>query len=157
MRQMIFFATFLLANATIGSALAASGIECVRVQCEGKGRTCVETLHVTYNACTKAARAKCEKVSPAEKFNCLRDGLKPCALTRNDEQAACLADVTSCYRACGPVQGKNVHYWCVGDFNEGVTAAFCEADPAASPRIPCTKAFNRPSSGEPSLTCAPLR
>lgn len=155
--RRIMFAAFVLTAATVGSTQAASGIECVKAQCEDKGRSCVEALHVTYNACTKAARAKCERVAPAEKFNCLRDGLKPCALTRNDEQAACLANVTSCYRACGPVQGKNVHYWCVGDFNDGVTAAFCEAAPATSPSIPCTKAFNRPSSGEPSLTCHPLR
>jgi hypothetical protein len=72
-----FILVFLLATATIGSAHAATEVECVRAQCEGNGRTCVEALHVSYNACLRAARAKCEKVSPAEKFNCLREGLSP--------------------------------------------------------------------------------
>jgi hypothetical protein len=152
MREMSFFAAFLLATATIGFAHAAAGIECVKTQCEGNGRQCVEALHVTYNACTKAARAKCDKISPAEKFNCLRDGLRPCALTRNAEQAACLSEVMSCYRTCDPLPGKRNDYWCVADFNDGVTAAFCAADPSASSPIQqCTKAFNRP--GVASMTC----
>ncbi len=158
MRRMNFFAAFLLATAMmIGFAHAASGIECVKAQCEGKGRKCVETLHVAYNACLKAARAKCDRIPPAEKFNCLKDGLSPCARTRNEEEAMCLSDVASCYRTCGPFQGKRNDYWCVADFNDGATAAFCVADPgAASPINQCTKAFNRPPSDVPSMTCEPL-
>lgn len=158
MRRIGFLAVFLLATATIGFAHAASGIECVKAQCEGNGRKCVETLHVTYNACLKAARAKCDKIPPAEKFNCLKDGLSPCARTRNEEQAACLSNVTSCYQACGPFPDKRNDYWCVADFNDGVTAAFCAVDPGSTLLgNQCNKAFNRPSSAVASMTCDPVR
>ena len=157
MRQINFFAVLLLAIATIGSAHATTGVECVRAQCEGNGRKCVETLYATYNTCLKTARAKCEKVSPAEKFNCLRSELSPCAQTRNQEQAACLASVTTCYRACAPFQGKRNDYWCVADFDDPVTAAFCALPPGAtSLGNQCNSAFNRPPSVSASMTCDPL-
>lgn len=156
MRRIYFFAVFLLATAAPGASHAASGFECVRAQCEGKGRTCVETLYGTYNACTKAARAVCEKVSPAEKFNCLRAGLSPCAQTRNKEQAACLADARTCYQACAPFQGKQTRYWCVADTRRGATAAFCEANPGSSPFEPCTKAFDKTAELTGGMTCESL-
>ncbi|MBX3520625.1 MAG: hypothetical protein KF835_11485 [Xanthobacteraceae bacterium] len=153
MRSICFFVFLLLAG---GSAQAASGFECVKTQCENKGRACVETLYVSYNACTKTARAKCETVPLAEKFECLRSGLRPCALTRNEEQAACLADARACYQTCAPFQGKQTRYWCVADTRLGATATFCEANPGASPFEQCTKAFDKAAEITGSMTCEPL-
>lgn len=145
---------FLLLGAT--GAWAAGGVDCFRTQCEGKGRTCVKTLYATYETCMKAARKTCDGVQPAEKFNCLKTELTPCAQTRNEKQAACLAEAQSCHASCGPFEGERTSYWCVGEFDNGVTAAFCAADmTSARPMAECEKAL----SGEGpigAMTCDPL-
>jgi hypothetical protein len=156
MRPVYFFAVLLLATATTGTAHAASGFECVKTQCEGKGRSCVEMLYVAYNACVKAARAKCDAVPAAEKFKCLTGGLGPCAQTRNKEQGACLADAQTCYRTCAPFADKRTHYWCVADTRNGATAAFCAANSGTSPFGQCTKAFDKTAQLDGGMTCEPL-
>jgi hypothetical protein len=156
MRRVYFAVIFILATAAIGAAHAASGFECVKAQCEGKGRTCVEMLYVSYNACLKAARAKCETVPAAEKFKCLTSGLSPCAQTRNKEQALCLADAQTCYRTCAPFADKRTHYWCVADTRNGATATFCGASSGTSPFDQCTKAFDKMAQLDGGMTCEPL-
>ena len=149
---------FLLVSAFLwgagGGALA--DIECAKAQCEGKGKACVEALSVTYNACMAAGNRKCNSVPAAEKFNCLRGELSPCARTRNEAQAACLADMRSCHASCGPADGRQVHYWCVGDIDKGLTAAFCAVDAAnSSPFDICTEALSG-DGFQGSMTCEPL-
>ncbi len=157
MRPVYFFVAFLFAVATATASHGASGFGCVKAQCDGKGRSCVETLYVAFNACTKAARAKCDKVPAAEKFNCLRAGLAPCALTRNKDQAACLADAQSCYKSCAPFAGKRNDYWCVGDTRSGATAAFCAATSGAvSPFNECAKAFDKTAELTGGMMCESL-
>ncbi|WP_162913947.1 hypothetical protein [Taklimakanibacter lacteus] len=63
-------AGFALLILCLGAAQASADVDCVKAECEGKGRTCVETLHVTCEACRKAANEKCNTVQLAEKFNC---------------------------------------------------------------------------------------
>ena len=158
MRRISFTLAFLTAATILGSGLADATVACVKTQCEGKGKSCVETLYVTYDACVKTARAKCDSVPASEKFNCLTNGLRPCAVARNGEQDACLSDLTSCYRSCGPFQGKRNDYWCVASFGNRTAAVFCAADPAnASPLDQCTKAFNDPQALQAGMTCEPLR
>jgi hypothetical protein len=148
---------FSLLLTTDAGARAEGGIECVRAQCEGKGRTCVETLHVTYEACRKAANKKCNTVQLAEKFNCLKAELTPCALARNDQQTACLEEVRSCHAACGPFADGKAHYWCVGEFDTLATAAFCAADPAAPSLMDdCGTTMNVEGQMLGALTCDPL-
>ena len=155
MRWFAFIVAILMAAS---SARAAGGVECVKTQCEGRGNSCVGALYVAYDACMKAGNTKCNAVPPAEKFNCLRSELTPCALTRNREQAACLAEFQSCYRTCGPLDGKRADYWCVADMNSGKrVAAFCAADPNSSkPMDQCAKAFTKGASFGVSMTCDSL-
>ena len=152
MRWFAVIAAILMAAS---SARAAGGVECVRTQCEGKGSSCVEALYVAYDACMKAVNTKCSAVPPAARMNCLRTELTPCASTRNSEQAACLADFQSCYRTCGPLDGKRADYWCVADLDRGKrAAAFCAADPdSAKPMDQCEKAFIKEGSSGVSMTC----
>jgi len=137
-------------------AQAASGVDCVKTQCEAKGRSCVETLYVAYEACMKAGNKKCMSALPADKFNCLRTELKPCALTRNEKQDACLVDVRSCYASCGPFESGRADFWCVGELATKTTGAFCAADPAAARLMDnCEKALS--SEGQVgAMTCEPL-
>lgn len=140
-----------------GAALAAGGIDCVKAECEGKGLACVRTLYAAEAACMKAARKKCDTVQLAEKFNCLKTGLSPCAQTRNAQNAACLTAFRSCHAACGPFDDGRTHYWCVGDFGNATTAAFCATDPASErPMDECEKVMsaNGPLSG--GMTCDSL-
>ena len=155
MRWFTFIAAILMAAS---SARAAGGVECVKTQCEGKGSSCVELLYVAYDACMKAGNTKCNTVPPAEKMNCLRSELTPCALTRNKEQAACLTEFQSCYRTCGPLDGARTDYWCVADIGGNKrAAAFCAADPNSStPMDQCAKAFTIQGPSEPSMSCDPL-
>ena len=152
MRWFAVIAAILMAAS---SARAAGGVECVKTQCEGKGSSCVEALYVAYDACMKAGNTKCNAVPPAEKMNCLRSELTPCALTRNGEQAAYLTEFQSCYRTCGPLDGKRADYWCVADLDRGKrAAAFCAADPdSAKPMDHCEKAFIKEGSSGVSMTC----
>ena len=157
MRWFTFIAAILMtASSPTCAARAAGGVDCVRTQCEGKGNSCVETLYVAYDACMKAGNTKCNAVPPAEKMNCLRTELTPCALTRNRENAACLTEFQSCYRTCGPLDGKRADYWCVADLaRDKRAAAFCAADPSSSrPMDQCAKAFAK--EGEVSMSCDPL-
>lgn len=139
-----------------GDAQATGGADCFKTQCEDKGRTCVQSFYVTYETCMKAGRKKCDRVQPADKFDCLTAELKPCALTRNDEQAQCLAGAKSCYALCGQIENERTAYWCVVEFDNMVTAAFCAADmTSARPMEQCEEAL----SGEGplgSMTCDPL-
>ena len=157
MRWFAFIAVVLMAaSSPTGAARAAGGLECVKAQCEGKGRSCVEALYVTYDACMRAGNKKCDSVPPAEKFNCLRSELTPCALTRNREQAACLTVFQSCYGTCGPLGGRRTDYWCVGylGMDKRGAAAFCAADPGSSkPMDQCERAIG---STAVSMTCEPL-
>lgn len=143
---------FLLA----GETRAEGGVECVQKQCEAKGRSCVEALYVTHDACMKAGNKKCSTVQPAEKFNCLKTELKPCAQTRNAEQDACLESVRSCYASCGPFEAGRADFWCVGDLGTKTTGAFCVADPKDARLMDqCDKAFS--SEGQVgSMTCDSL-
>jgi len=154
MRWFTFIAAILMAAS---SAHAAGGVDCVKAQCEGKGSSCVGALYVAYDACMKAGNTKCNAVPPAEKMNCLRSELTPCALTRNKEQAACLTEFQSCYRTCGPLDGARTDYWCVADIGANKrAAAFCAADPSSSrPMDQCAKAFAK--EGEVSMSCDPLQ
>ena len=153
---VVMFLLFL--GATGRGAEAAGGAECVKAECEGKGRTCVETLYVTYEACRKAANKKCNGVQLAEKFNCLKAELTPCALTRNDTQAACLANVQACYASCGPFESGRADYWCVVDFDSGTTAGFCAADPATeSITDQCIQAIGSGGQMFGGMTCDPLQ
>jgi hypothetical protein len=159
MRWFTFIAAILMtASSPTGAARAAGGVDCVRTQCEGKGNSCVETLYVAYDACMKAGNTKCNAVPPAEKMNCLRTELTPCALTRNRENAACLTEFQSCYRTCGPLDGARADYWCVADIGGNKrAAAFCAADPNSSkPMDQCAKAFTIQGPSEPSMSCDPL-
>lgn len=147
----------LLPGATGGGAQAGDGIECVKTQCEGKGRTCVEALYAEYDACMKAGNKKCNSVQLSEKFNCLKTELSPCALTRNEQQDACLADVRTCYASCGPFEGGRADYWCVGEFENATTAAFCAADPASARQMDqCEKAMSSKGPLSGGMTCDPL-
>lgn len=154
MRQLQLALLILITLASVGTARA--DIECVKAQCEVKGRTCVETLYASYDTCTKAARRKCDTLPVAEKFDCLRGGLSPCARMRNQEQAACLEGFRSCYRTCGPLNGKRADYWCVASIGNETTAAFCAADPAAKITDQCAKVFSRRAPEGVSMTCDPL-
>lgn len=159
MRWFAFVAALLMAaSSPTGAARAAGGVECVKTQCEGKGDACVETLYVAYDACMKAGNTKCNAVPPAEKMNCLRTELTPCAMTRNSEQAACLTEFQSCYRTCGPLDGARADYWCVADLDKGKrVAAFCAADPNSSMQVDqCAKAFTKDGSSDVSMSCEPL-
>lgn len=158
MRWFAFIATILLAaSEPTGAVWAAGGVECVKTQCEGKGRSCIEALYVTYGACMKAGNTKCNSVAPAERFNCLRSELTPCALTRNREQDACLTEFQSCYRTCGPLDGRQAYYWCVGELGRTVLAAFCAANPASSrPMDQCEKALSAERPLAVSMKCEPL-
>lgn len=151
---LILFTLFLAKGV---GARAEGGVDCVKAQCEGKGRTCVETLYVTYEACRKAANKKCFSVQPAEKFNCLKTELTPCALTRNDRQTACLEAVKSCHATCGPFADGKIHYWCVGEFDTLTTAAFCLADPAAASMMDeCGTTMSAEGQMLGAMTCDPL-
>jgi hypothetical protein len=156
MRRFAFIAaTLIAAFSPTGAARAAGGVECVKTQCEGKGSSCVDALYVAYDACMKAGNSKCNAVPPAEKMNCLRSELTPCALTRTREKAACLTEFQSCYRTCGPLDGKRADYWCVADMRDRRAAAFCAADPNSSrPMDQCARAFAK--EGEVSMSCDPL-
>jgi hypothetical protein len=158
MRWFAFIATLLLAaSAPADAPRAAGGVECVKTQCEGKSRSCVEAIYAAHGACMKAGNTKCDAVPPAEKFNCLRSELAPCASTRNKEQDACLAEFHSCYRTCGPLAGRRADYWCVGEWGRTATAAFCVGDPASSkPADQCEKAFSVERPSEVSMTCYSL-
>jgi hypothetical protein len=147
----------MLLTATVGAALAAGGIECVKAQCEDRGRRCVEALYVTHEACMKAGNKKCRSVQPADQFNCLKAELSPCARTRNEQEGACLEDVRSCYTTCGPFSGEQVGYWCVAEFGKTTTAAFCTLDPA-DPKVreQCGQAFGSQGELLGSMTCDPL-
>ncbi|MGE4251273.1 MAG: hypothetical protein AB7F09_17945 [Parvibaculaceae bacterium] len=148
-------ALILLLGVSRGEVQAADSLECVKTQCEGRGKTCVEALYAAHDACMKAGNKKCSGVQPAEKFNCLKAELTPCALARNDRQASCLADMSSCHASCGPFDGGLTAYWCVGEFGNAVTAAFCAADMAAErPMDQCEKALG--SAGPVSMTCDSL-
>ena len=141
-----------------GGAEAAGGVECVKARCEGKGRTCVETLYVTYEACRKAANKKCNGVQLAEKFNCLKAELTPCALTRNDKQAACLGEIQACYASCGPFESGRADYWCVVEFDTATTAGFCAADPANENIMDqCTQVVSAGGQMFGAMTCDPLQ
>lgn len=157
MHWFAFIAVMVMAaSSPTGAARAAGGVECVKTECEGKGRSCVEALYVTYDACMKAGNKKCDSVPPAEKLNCLRGELTPCALARNREQGACLTEFQSCYQTCGPLGGRRVGYWCVaylGTDKRG-SAAFCAAEPnSSSPVDQCAKAIGPFAV---SMTCEPL-
>ena len=142
----------------LGAAQASADVECVKTTCEGKGRTCVETLHVTYEACRKAANKKCNTVQFADKFNCLKAELTPCALTRNDRQAACLAEVQACYLSCGPWEEGRADYWCVLEFDTKATGTFCVADPGDTSLMDkCAKTVSGEGQMLGAMTCDPLR
>ena len=82
-------ATLVLFSLLLGAeAQAEGGVDCVKTQCEVKGRSCVETFYVAYEACMKAGNKKCMSALPADKFKCLKTELTPCASTRNDRQNA---------------------------------------------------------------------
>lgn len=147
----------LLILITLASAgTTRADIECVKTQCEAKGRTCVETLYARYDTCTKTARKKCDALPVAEKFNCLRAELSPCARTRNSEQDACLEGVRSCYKTCGPLKGKRADYWCVASIGNETTAAFCPTDQNSKVTEQCAKVFSRQAPHTVSMTCDPL-
>ena len=138
-------------------ALAAGGAACVKAQCEVKGRTCVEALYATHEACMKAGNAKCASTAPAEGFNCLKGELTPCALARNKAQETCLAEVRACHATCGPHEGERTRYWCVGSFGRTTTAAVCEVDKGTtSLAAPCGKVLNPSGPRQVSMTCEPL-
>jgi hypothetical protein len=157
MRWFAFIAAILMAaSSPTGAARAAGGLECVKTQCEGKGNSCIAALYVVYDACMKTGNVKCNSVTPAEKFNCLRSELTPCALTRNKEKDACLTEFQSCYRACGPLPGRRTDYWCVAylDADKRGVAAFCTADPNSSrPMDRCARAI---APYDVSMSCDPL-
>lgn len=156
------YAILAIAGAALALSLsvgahAASGVACVTSQCEGKGRTCVEALYVTHEACMKAGNAKCATVALAEKFNCLRGELSPCAQARNAAQDACLADVRQCYRSCGPLPGKRADFWCVGSLGNTTLAAFCATTPgSASIAQQCSKVLSEDAAAAVSMTCESL-
>jgi len=137
-------------------AQAESGVDCVRTQCEIKGRSCVETLYVAYEACMKSGNKKCMSALPADKFKCLKTELTPCASMRNEKQNACLEDVRGCYASCGPFEAGRADFWCVGELETKTTAAFCVADPADARLMDkCEKAFS--SEGQVGgMTCDSL-
>lgn len=158
MRRFAFIAVLLMAAPSLtGAARAGGGVECVKTQCEGKGRSCVEALYVAFDACMTAANKKCDSVPLSEKFNCLRSERSPCALTRNKEQTACLTEFRSCYQTCGPLDGKRADYWCVANMDKTATAAFCAAGPGSSkPMDQCAKAFSIEGPFEAWMTCESL-
>jgi hypothetical protein len=146
-----------LLSAGCGATLAADRTQCVKTQCEDKGRKCVEALYVIHEACMKAGNKKCRSVQPADQFNCLKAELSPCGQGRNERQNACLEDVRSCYASCGPINGGRVGYWCVTEFGNIATAAFCALD-AADPAFAeqCGQAFGSQVEQLGSMTCDPL-
>ncbi|MBX3533353.1 MAG: hypothetical protein KF826_03300 [Xanthobacteraceae bacterium] len=155
MHRIRLFLVLLLASSAFSAANAQSGIQCVKEKCEGKGRACVETLYDTFETCTRAARKKCDPVAFAQKGECLKNGLHACALTRNQSEAACFADVKSCYKSCEPFEGKRVDYWCVARLAKGGTAAVCAGDPNAPRRLDvCDKAFSK--TGFETMSCDSL-
>lgn len=155
MHRIRLFLVLLLASSAFSAANAQSGIQCVKEKCEGKGRACVETLYDTFETCTRAARKKCDPVAFAQKGECLKNGLHACALTRNQSEAACFADVKSCYKSCEPFEGKRVDYWCVARLAKGGTAAVCAAAPNAPRRLDvCDKAFSK--TGFETMSCDSL-
>lgn len=156
MRQPGFAVLGLISFLLGAEARAETGLDCVRNQCEAKGRSCVETLYVTYEACMKAGNKKCMSALPADKFKCLKTELTPCALKRNDAQSVCLEDVRSCYASCGPFEAGRADFWCVGDLATKTTGAFCAADPAAASLMDnCGKVFG--GEGQVgSMTCDSL-
>ena len=159
MRWIAFIVAILMAaSSPTDAARAAGGVQCVQTQCEGKGKSCIEALYVTYDACMKAGNVKCNSVPPAERFNCLRSELTPCASTRGKETDACQTEFQSCYRTCGPLDGKRADYWCVADVDRGKrAAAFCATDPNSSkPMDQCAKAFAKEGPVEVSMSCDPL-
>ena len=81
----------------------------------------------------------------------------PCAVTRNDQQTACLEAVKSCHATCGPFADGKVHYWCVGEFDTLATAAFCAADPAAASMMDeCWTTMSAEGQMLGAMTCDPL-
>lgn len=146
----------LVLAAPVDGARAQGGVDCVKTRCEPKGRSCVETLHVTYEACMKAGNKKCMSALPADKFKCLKTELTPCALKRNDAQSVCLEDVRSCYASCGPFEAGRADFWCVGELATKTTGAFCVADPADARLMDnCDEAFG--GEGQVgSMTCDSL-
>jgi hypothetical protein len=157
MRWLAFIAILLTAASPTGAARAAGGVECVKTQCEGKGRSCVEALYVAFDACMKAGNKKCDSVPLSEKAKCLRSERSPCGLARNKAEAACLTEFRSCYQTCGPLGGKRADYWCVATMDKTATAAFCAADPGSSkPMDQCAKAFRIEEPFEAWMTCESL-
>lgn len=152
MRRTRLISLLLLITPLLAAGQANANVECVKTRCESKGRPCVETLNVAYEACTKTARKNCDAVPVSEKFNCLRNGLAPCSATRNKEQTACFEEVRTCYKSCGPFAGKRADFWCVTDSGPGATAAFCATNPDSSPLGQCAKAFK----AEVGMTCDQL-
>jgi len=157
MRWYAFIVAILVAGSSLAdTASAAGGVECVKSQCEVKGKSCVQALYVAYDDCMVAGNKKCNSVPPAERFNCLRSELTPCATARNTETAACMTEFQSCSRTCGPLEGKRAYYWCVAylDGEKKGTAAFCAADPNSSrPMDQCGKAI---APYQVSMSCDPL-
>jgi hypothetical protein len=105
----------------------------------------------------KAANKKCNAVQLAEKFNCLKTELKPCALSRNERQEACLADMQTCHAACGPVAEQRTHYWCVGEFENAVLAGFCATDAQSDGQMEqCEKAIGSNGQQAGAMSCEML-
>lgn len=153
MRQPRLIPVLLMIAIPLTAKHASASVECVKTKCEGNGRACVQTLNVSYETCTKAARKGCDAVPASEKFNCLRNGLSPCAAARNKEHASCFAGFQACYRSCGPLPGKRADFWCVTDSGPDATGAFCATNPDAPPLGQCRKLFK----AEVGMTCEQLQ
>jgi len=110
-------------------ARAADGVACVKAKCESPGRDCVAGAANAASACMKAARQVCDKVAIAEKANCLKSGLMPCATERNHAMDACEAGVKTCYAACNAADSKRADFWCYGESGGKPHAEFCAGEP----------------------------
>jgi hypothetical protein len=138
----------------------ADGVGCVRKRCEGSGKSCVATTYDVFNACMQAGRKRCDSVAMAEKFECLRNALRPCAIGRNAAQSACLATFKTCVATCEPLDKARLHFWCVADVGNSTRAGFCVGGPGKSANEQareCDKLFNlHGPPGIVSMSCETL-
>ncbi len=146
-----------LTLATAPPAQADSGIDCVAAQCEGPGRTCVTELYTIYDACMAAGNKACNAAPAAAKMDCLKRELMPCVSTRNKSEDACLATMRTCYKACGPFDGKRLDYWCVAEVGKRREATFCPVNPPKPENLyQCEDRFKSFGEQLGTMTCETL-
>lgn len=138
-------------------AHADAGTACVVAQCEGPGRTCITDLYTVYDACMAAGNKACNATPAAQKMDCLKRELTACATARNKSEDACLTTMQTCYKACGPFEGKRLDYWCVAQVGKSRQAAFCPVNPPKPGNIyQCEDLFKKTAEPLGNMTCESL-